>query len=260
MSQLQLAGLLSLICVAAFAAAGVAPYRDEFESRPRRLVAALLLIAILAVTVFLPMTTFRDGDVLDPEAIWFPALFLGHLFLALFLAAWWLLRGNLSLGSFLQLSGAELGGQVARGLFAGMCGWALTVMITGAAASALTAGGAAAEPTELPPIMVWMAALPLLHKLSIIVAAMTVEEAFFRGFLQPRIGLFLSSVLFACGHFSYGLPFMIIGVFTISIILGLTLARTGRLLPCIVAHGVFDAIQLLIVLPWAVKMWPTGLA
>jgi hypothetical protein len=32
-------------------------------------------------------------------------------------------------------------------------------------------------------------------------------------------------------------------------------ARSGDLLPCIIAHGVFDGIQLLVVLPIAVRLW-----
>ncbi|MBI3783612.1 MAG: CPBP family intramembrane metalloprotease [Deltaproteobacteria bacterium] len=260
MSEVQVALLLSLSCVAALAAFGVAPYRDEFAGRVRRGAAALLLIAILAVTVFLPLATFEGGDVLEPDTIWFPMVFAGHLLLVLFLAAWWRLRGDISLRRFLHLLPSNLTAKFAQGAAAGLIGWAAAVTITGAAASALAYGSAAAEPAGLPPIMVWMAELPLLHKLAIICAAMTVEEAFFRGFLQPRVGLILSSLLFACSHFSYGLPFMIVGVLVISIVLGTTFKRTGDLLPCIVAHGVFDAVQLLIVLPLAVKSWTAGLA
>jgi membrane protease YdiL (CAAX protease family) len=81
-----------------------------------------------------------------------------------------------------------------------------------------------------------------------------VEEWFFRGFLQRRIGLILSSTLFALAHAGYGLPFMVISVLTISLLIGRALQRRGRLLPCIVAHGVFDAIQLLVIMPLAVRM------
>jgi uncharacterized protein len=91
--------------------------------------------------------------------------------------------------------------------------------------------------------------------LTIIAVAMTVEEAFFRGFLQPRVGLLVSSVLFALSHFSYGLPFMIVGVFTISLIIGRTFARSHDLLPCIIAHGIFDGVQLLVILPWVARAW-----
>jgi len=37
-------------------------------------------------------------------------------------------------------------------------------MITGAAAAAAGATGKVAEPTELPPIMVWLAALPFFFR------------------------------------------------------------------------------------------------
>jgi hypothetical protein len=53
---------------------------------------------------------------------------------------------------------------------------------------------------------------------------------------------------------------MIVGVFTISLVIGRTLARSGDLLPCIIAHGVFDSVQLFIVLPLAVHMWSTPAA
>ena len=87
---------------------------------------------------------------------------------------------------------------------------------------------------------------------------LAVEEAFFRGFLQPRFGLVVSSILFALSHFNYGLPFLIVGVFTISLVIGLTLTRSGDLLPCIIAHGIFDSVQLFIVLPWVVRLWSTA--
>ena len=52
----------------------------------------------------------------------------------------------------------------------------------------------------------------------------------------------------------YGLPLMLVSVFIISLLIGWTMRQTGRLLPCIVAHGVFDAIQLLIIIPLAMRM------
>ena len=250
-----MAALLSLLCVAALALRGQLPYRDEFRGRWRQIVAAFLLIGILAVTVFLPVTNFHQSESLDLSTIWFPTLFVGHFLLALFLGLWWTLRGDVSLAAFLGVGPNDLLARVGRGLVLGCVGWLLTVMITGAAASAMTATGRAAAPIEIPPIMVWLAELPLLYKLLIIAAAMTIEEGFFRGFLQPRVGWFISSVLFACSHFSYGLPFMIVGVFTFSLVIGRSFARTGDLLPCIVAHGVFDGVQLLIILPWAVQAW-----
>ena len=259
-SQIQLSVLLSLLCVALLALAGRRPYVEECRGRLRQTLAALLLIGILAIAVFYPVTSFGEAEDIDLEMLWFPSLLTGHVVLTVFLLLWWRLRGDVSLAAFLHLSGRGLWEKLRRGVITGCSGWVLTVMVTGAAAGAMAATGRVAEPEAVPPIMVWLANLPVLYKLIIVAAAMTVEEAFFRGFLQPRVGLVLSSIFFALSHFSYGLPFMIVGVFTISLMIGRTFARTGDLLPCIVAHGVFDGVQLLIILPWAVRMWGTAVA
>lgn len=258
MSRFQLAVLLSLLCVAALALAGRRPYVDELRGRWRRTVGAFSLIAILTVAVFFPVTSFGEAEEIDIALLWFPSLFLGHFLLATFLVVWWRLRGNIALAPFLHLSATDVWDKIRRGFNVGCVGWLMTIAVTSAAAAATAATGGLSGPSQAPPIVVWLVELPFVYRLIIIAAAMTVEEAFFRGFLQPRFGLVVSSLLFALSHFSYGLPFMIVGVFTISLVIGRTFARSGDLLPCIVAHGVFDAVQLLIVLPWAVRIWGTG--
>lgn len=258
MSRFQLAILLSLLCVAALALVGCRPYVDEFNRRWRQTVAAFLLIGILTVTVFFPVTSFGEAEDIDLEMLWFPWLFLGHFLIAAFLFAWWRLRRRISIGQFLHLSPGRVWDKVRRGLSVGCIGWMITITVTGIAAGAAASTGRIEGPSEAPPIVVWLVELPFFYRLIIVIVAMTVEEAFFRGFLQPRVGLANSSVLFALSHFSYGLPFMIVGVFTISLVIGRTFERSGDLLPCIVAHGVFDAVQLLIVLPLAVRIWGTG--
>ncbi len=257
MWRLQLSFLLSLAAVAALALSGRRPYVDEFGRRWRQTVAAFLLIAILAVAVFFPVTSFGEAEDIDVELLWFPSLFLGHFLLAGFLLAWWWLRRDARFGAFLHLSPSHFLDKVRHGLRIGCAGWVVTVMVTSLAAGATAATGKISAPSEAPPIIVWLVELPLVYRLIIVVVAMTVEEAFFRGFLQPRFGLVVSSIMFALSHFSYGLPFMIVGVFTISLVIGRTFQRSGDLLPCIVAHGVFDAVQLLVVLPWAVRIWGT---
>jgi len=103
-----------------------------------------------------------------------------------------------------------------------------------------------------------MAGLSLAQKLAIIGVSMTVEEGFFRGFLQPRIGLMATSILFALGHFSYDLPLLVVGVFVVSLVLGRCFERTGDLLPCMIAHAVFNGVQLLVILPAVVHSWGTA--
>jgi membrane protease YdiL (CAAX protease family) len=256
MSQLRLALLLSLVCVTLLACVGRRPYADEFHGRLRQMLAACLLTGILAVAVFFPVTSFGEAEAIDPSTLWFPSLLTGHSILAAFLFLWWRLRGDISLGAFLHVSAGAGWHKVRQGIITGCVGWVVTVMITGMAAGlfALT-GGQLSTSTEMSPLIAWMADLPLPYRLTIIAVAMTVEEAFFRGFLQPRFGLPVSSVLFALSHFSYGLPFMIVGVFAISLIIGRTFERCNDLLPCIVAHGIFDGVQLLVILPWMARAW-----
>jgi membrane protease YdiL (CAAX protease family) len=243
------------VCVTLLTLAGMRPYVDEFRGRVRRLTAALLLIAILALAVFYPVTSFGKAEDIDPATIWFPTLLMGHYVLTAFLLLWWRLRGDVGFAAFLRLSSNRLVEKVRQGVTFRCAGWLITVTATGAVAALFSLGGRSPTVDEIPPIMVWLAALPIGYKLIIVGVAMTVEEAFFRGFLQPRVGLVVSSVLFALSHFSYGLPFMIVGVFTISLVIGRAFERTGDLLPCVVAHGIFDGVQLLVILPWAVHHW-----
>jgi membrane protease YdiL (CAAX protease family) len=252
-SALQVATIGSVAFLAWCAAFGRLDFlREEFRSLPRRIVAGVLLTGILATVVFYPVT---GGATVDVEDLWFPALFLSHALLAVFLVAWWGLKSFQSIPQFLALRMDHLRGDVAYGVSVGLAGWGITIAVTmGVAAAAFAAGFGPSAPQEIPPLMVWLAGLPILQKLAIIGAAMTVEEAFFRGFLQPRLGLWVSSILFALAHASYGLPLMIVSVLTISVLIGRAFEQRGRLVPCIVAHGVFDAIQLLIILPWAVRM------
>jgi membrane protease YdiL (CAAX protease family) len=137
-------------------------------------------------------------------------------------------------------------------------GWVLTVLATAGVGVLVRDTPMVPAPTEIPEVMLWLARLPFSYKLLVIAIAMTVEEGFFRAFLQTRIGWIPSSVLFALGHAGYGLPMMLFSVFVISLVIGWELRRRGRLLPCIVAHGVFDAIQLLIIMPAALRHLEAG--
>ena len=105
----------------------------------------------------------------------------------------------------------------------------------------------------------WMAALPLWKKGTIVFSAMTIEEAFFRGWLQKRVGLIVSTILFSLAHSGLGQPLLLIGVAIISLIIGFTFYRTRNLIPGIIAHGIFDAIQLFVIIPVVFKMTGLGL-
>ncbi len=253
MLRIQLAALLALFFLALLAPSGRLQFLAvELSTRRRQFIAASLLWGVLTVCVFYPAVSPNQAKAIDPSEIWFPSLFIGHAVMASFLFAWWRLRHSQPLARFLRVEHPTRQ-DVRLGLRVGTTGWVLTIAVT-AVVGIFVAGGSTLNASELPSTMLWLAGLPLSDKLIIIAVAMTVEEAFFRGFLQPRVGWIPSSVLFALGHASYGLPMLMVSVFVISLVIGWSMRRTGRLLPCVIAHGVFDAIQLLIVIPWAIKM------
>ena len=254
MSAIQVAAVGAMAFVALCAASGRLRFlQSEFATIWRRMTAAGLLVAVLAAVVFYPTTGAHLTSTVETDELWFPALFLGHATLILFLLAWWGLHPTAATGA---LSGtlAHAWSDLRLGTLVGLGGWITTIAVTLTVAVVASLFGVAPTAREdIPPMMTWLAALPLGHKLLVIAAAMTVEEAFFRGFLQTRFGLLLSSFLFMLAHANYGLPFMLISVLTISLLIGRAYQRCGRLLPCVIAHGIFDAIQLLIVLPWAIR-------
>jgi membrane protease YdiL (CAAX protease family) len=255
-ADLKLSLVMAVGFVLALALRGQRPYVQELRGGVRQALGAVALVLALAVLVFMPVASLGGGEVADLETLPFPLLFLGHILMGAFLLFWWWLQREKRLSQFLHLSARGLGEQLRLGVTAGGLGWLLAVAASMTAATLVIGSGAVPEPEGPPPVMAWIAELSLWRKLAVIAAAMTLEEAFFRAFLQPRVGLLASSVLFALAHFSYGLPFLVVGVFTLSLVLGYTFERKGQLLPCVVAHGVFDAVQLLCVLPIVLRWWP----
>jgi membrane protease YdiL (CAAX protease family) len=229
----------------------------EFVGRRRQAVGAFCLVGILSVAVFQPALSPETLASVEPAQIWFPGLFAGHFLLAGFLIVWWRLGRRRSLAGFLHLDHTSIG-DLWLGSRVGVAGWCVTIVTMVAVGLAVMPLSAGDTTQEAPAFMIWLADLPLDHKLLIIIAAMTVEEAFFRAFLQSRLGWIPSTLIFAVAHASYGMPIMLVGVFVISLVIGWLFRRTGRLLPCIVAHGVFDAIQLLVVIPLAVELAARG--
>ena len=188
----------------------------------------------------------------------FYSLFAMHAILVLFLFGWWALTGFPNLREFLNIRHERPAEVVAIGISVGVGGWIFTLLMAMVIALILQATGVLEKAPEPPAMIGWMASLAWWKKALIILSAMTVEEAFFRSFLQKRIGLIASTVLFALAHFTYGNPLLLIGVTVISLVIGLTFYRTKNVIPGVLAHGVFDAIQLFVIVPIAVKMMGIG--
>lgn len=71
------------------------------------------------------------------------------------------------------------------------------------------------------------------------------EEALFRGALQPRFGIVLTSALFALVHSQYGFSFVILGLFGIGMLLGFERQRYGTV-TAMVTHATYNALTVLL--------------
>jgi membrane protease YdiL (CAAX protease family) len=83
------------------------------------------------------------------------------------------------------------------------------------------------------------------------------EELLFRGALQPRFGLVLTSLLFAVGHAHYGLSPAMVEVFVVGLALGLVRRRTNTT-TCVVIHAGYDFLDLILLpyLPYLLSTFP----
>jgi membrane protease YdiL (CAAX protease family) len=242
---------------------GFEPRRQGLASAAARRGLALTAIGgVLWVGVFAPLATV--GSELQPDFSQVHAgqLFLLHGLFAAALAIWYLLGFAGTGGSWtaqLGLRSGRLLPELAIGLAAGVGGWlvVLGVMVTlGSLIWAL--GGQDLLPQQPPAMIPWLAGLPLLMRLAVSLSAGVVEEAFFRGFLQPRAGIPVSTALFVLAHAGYQQPLMLVGVTLLSLLFALLVHWRQNIWAAVVAHAVFDAVQLLIVVPMALEFAPGG--
>lgn len=232
---------------------------DRFASRLIKWLAYFWLLGFMVLLAFLVTGAAMNQP--TPQQIArlnFLEVFTMHGILILFLVGWWALTGAPNLKEFLQIRHERPAEVAAIGLSVGVGGWVITIAVAALVAMLLQATGAMDEPPAPPAMIPWMAALAWWKKALIILSAMTVEEFFFRSFLQKRIGLVASTILFALAHFTYGNPMLLIGVTVVSIVISIAFWRTKNVVPGIIAHGVFDAIQLFIIVPVAVRMMGVG--
>jgi membrane protease YdiL (CAAX protease family) len=261
-----------------------------FRSAWRRGAAFVLLAALLWGAVFLPLGRLGEALVLDPSKITTPQLFVLHALMLAVVAAWFAL-GYLAPGALPAAPGAlspmaasappagaeapaqpappflavlatqlgfrapDVGREIGLGLLLGVAAWGVVVAALIVIAIVVVAlHGQDALPKEPPAIIPWIAALPIGVRLAVSLSAGFVEEAFFRGFLQPRAGIALSTALFALAHLSYGQPFMLVGITLLSLIYAFLVRWRQTIWPAIAAHTLFDGVQLLIIIPLALRV------
>jgi membrane protease YdiL (CAAX protease family) len=231
--------------------------QDRFPSLAHKAGAYLLLIGFLGgVAGLVALSSQAPPTAAELQKTPFWSLFMLHAILIVFLTCWWLLTGRPALGEFFSLRREEIGKQMLSGLAIGTGGWITTILVALTIGLAIQQFGGAGQEMKPPEAIRWMAGLAAWKKIAIVFSAMTFEELFFRGWLQKRVGLIASSAAFVIAHAGFGAPLMFIGISVVSLLIGFAFYRTKSLGPCIVAHGVFDAIQLFVILPVAVQMLP----
>jgi len=223
---------------------------DGFPTAFRRRMALGLLVVHLALTVLLP--AFAGSRPVDPSKIRFSQLFVTQGALAAFLFLWWLLSNRPACADFLRLRSASPLADAGTGVCLGVIGWGLTLVV-GVVVAIVARVVDLPGPEAVPPLVRWVASLSAPEKALVVLSAMTVEEFYFRAFLQGRLGAVCASILFLLAHAGYGEPFVFVGLLAITAVLATAFRRTGSTIAPIAAHGTFNAIQLFVVLPVVMK-------
>jgi membrane protease YdiL (CAAX protease family) len=263
-----------------------------FATAWRRTMANLVIAGVLWIGVFRPLGDIGLEVSFDPSRIATPQLFALQALMAFAILAWGTLgyagvrpraavpvetlpdrpEGELQSPPpvleaepppepFLRQLASQLGYRSANplreigiGLILGIAAWGVVVAALVVVALVIYAlHGEAALPKAPPAVVPWLAALPLTIRFAISLSAGVVEETFFRGLLQPRMGIVVSTSMFALAHLSYGQPFMLLGITLLSLIYALLVRWRQTILPSIAAHALFDGIQLLVIIPLALR-------
>jgi membrane protease YdiL (CAAX protease family) len=233
----------------------------------RRSAMMAMLALFFYLGLFSPLAWLDQAGEMDPTTLSTPELFALHVIILVTLLLWFVLgygsretsRGGplTELVRQCGLRSQDPATDLRVGIVGGILLWGAVLAMLVAVAALLSLGkGEALVPTEAPPLVVYMAGLPVLVRVGLSLSAGVVEEIFFRGFLQPRVGVAVSGLLFVLAHASYDQPFMLLGVALLSLGFARMTQLRGSVWPAIVAHTLFDAVQLLWLIPWQVAGAP----
>jgi len=142
---------------------------------------------------------------------------------------------------FASTRAAERGVRLGRDLAAGLAGAALVVLLSWEFTRRTASGQLLAK-----TLASLVGSLTLRECLLLALASGIGEEAFFRGALQPRVGLIAASLLFGAAHFIPRRRLVAWSAFSLAagFLLGGLFAWTGNLLAPITAHVGINAVNL----------------
>jgi membrane protease YdiL (CAAX protease family) len=227
--------------------------QDAFPTETRRAIGLVLLVAVLLLCVVAPFASGLSGRPAEPKNLSPISAFALHGVFLLFLVVWYLLSGRPPVAEFLKIRSSRPLRLLVAGLPIAAFAWGLSLCGMLAVQWAVSLVGPAGAAPRISPVIPWIVALPVAFKVAIVVSAMIFEEAFFRSFLQPRIGAVGATLFFTLAHGVYGQPVMLVGIFILASVLALTFELYQNALPGIVAHGAFDAFELFVLIPFALK-------
>jgi hypothetical protein len=230
--------------------------QDGFTHPGRRGLAMGLLAGVLLLTVAIPFAGGLAGAQPETKDLSVVSIFVVHIILAAFLVSYYLLSGRRSILDFLRLRSRRPIPDLGAGLLVGSLGWLLTLAAAAGFVGlwfALRGPGALPTSAETSPLIVWLVSQSVGIRIGIVLSAMTIEELFFRSFLQTRVGAVAATLMFTAAHGAYGEPLGLVGILVISTVLSIAFGIFGNVLPCIIAHGTFDAIQMFVFIPLALK-------
>jgi len=236
-----------------------------FSDPLRRWAWLMILSGCLWISVFASLASSGETGEVDLAAVPTWQLFALHALFLATLAGWYLLGfggwreetgASGSLAAQLGLAARSPLAEIGVGLVFGVGAW--LVVLAGIVSLALllsALGGQELLPRQPPAMIPWLAGQPIALRLGIALSAGVVEEIFFRGLLQPRVGVALSTALFALAHAAYGQPFLLVGVTLLSLLYAALVRWRQSVWAAMAAHTLFDAVQLLIVIPSVLEMW-----
>jgi membrane protease YdiL (CAAX protease family) len=229
--------------------------QDAFPTETRKTIGLVLLVAVLLLCVVAPFASGLSGRPAEPKNLSPVSAFALHAVFLLFLIVWYLLSGRPPLLDFLRVRSDRPGRLLLAGFPIAAFAWGVSLcgMLAIQWIVSIFAPAGTAAP-RISPVIPWIVALPVGFKVAIVVSAMIFEEAFFRSFLQPRIGAVGATLFFTLAHGVYGQPVMLVGIFILASVLALTFDLYRNALPGVVAHGAFDAFELFVLIPFALRL------
>lgn len=234
------------------------PLGSQATTLLRRCLAGLLIAWVLWLGAFSGLTATAEPALEDLARVPTPQLFFLHVQLGLVVLFWYGLGyGASAAGSRTgslqrqtRMAAESVPRELAVGALTGLLIWAAVLavlLLLGLLVAWL--GGPEALPEEPPALVSWIVGLPIAVRVALSCSAGFFEELFFRGLLQYRAGVPLSTGLFILAHLAYGQPLMLVGVALLSLTFAALFYRRGSIWSAAAAHAVFDAVQLLIVIP-----------